>query len=149
MNTQDLLDGLESTLGEDGDSAASALVRSVAAARAQLASTAASEAREVDVFREMAVAAVLRAARRVYWVYLRQSWDDPIAFAELLVRDEEDERMHKTVGSLFLFCFVQHRALKRLMYSLAVFGDSKEVIFQAQGPRAVIQGREESGDKLR
>jgi hypothetical protein len=54
----------------------------------------------------MAAAAVLRAARRAYWTYMRQSWDDPFAFAELLARDDEDERMHKTVRSCAMYCWV-------------------------------------------
>lgn len=84
------------TLGGGGPPV-STVGRSVAQARQRLLSEAEERSAAQEELRELAIAALVRAARRVYWKYLRQTWQEADSFERMIRADASDEEMHRSV----------------------------------------------------
>ncbi len=76
---------------------ASSIADTVAAARLRIARGVEARSQAQEELRELLVAALLRSARRVYWLYMRQLWEAEGALEGILRADEGDEAMHRAV----------------------------------------------------
>lgn len=80
--------------------AATAVSQVVATVRARILSEAEDRSAAQEELRELMMAALLRVARRIYWIYLRQTWQDDDSFDEMMKTDASDEEMHRLVQTI-------------------------------------------------
>lgn len=86
---------------ETGDDAPVAVAEAVALSRQRILRESATRSAAEEELRELMVAAVVRAARRVYWLYMRQLWQESTSFERMVTTDASDEVMHRSVALLF------------------------------------------------
>ena len=81
-----------------GESGSSTVVSSVLAARDRLMMEAEDRSAAQEELRELAMAALLRVARHVYWIYMRQGWQESRSFESMIRADVSDEEMQRAVS---------------------------------------------------
>ena len=70
----------------------------VVVARDRLVAEAEVRSAAQEELRELMMAALLRVARRVNWLYMRQTWQDSESFEDMIKNDSTDEEMHRSVS---------------------------------------------------